>query len=42
MEKEVISMKKQKVKKPLKPTITVVKPSDRKSQVTMGDCHCSA
>ncbi len=41
-EMEVIAMKKQKVKKTLKPTITVVKASDRKKQVTMSDCHCSA
>lgn len=35
-------MKNQEVKKTLKPTITVIKPSDRKKQVTMSDCHCSA
>ena len=29
-------------KKVLKPTITVVKPSDNKKQVTMSNCHCSA
>ena len=32
----------EKKKKVIKPTITVVKPSDRKNQVTMSNCHCSA
>lgn len=42
MSKQQDNKKKQNNKKLLSPTITVIKPCDRKSQVMSSACHCSS